>query len=66
VLNLKIRSCWDQLDRCQYREICWTGHNPAYETKELTEMWHRREDGFESVIVIAKVWDYVVDSRKHC
>jgi len=43
-----------------------TGHHPAYETKRLTKMWRRREDDFEPVMVIAKVWDSVVDSSKHC
>jgi hypothetical protein len=29
-------------------------------------MWLRREDDFEPVVVIVKVWDSAVDSRKHC
>jgi hypothetical protein len=65
VLNLKIKSCWNQLYRCNCREICWTGHYPANETEGITEIWLKREDEFEPVMVIVKVWDSVVDSRKH-
>jgi hypothetical protein len=43
----------------------WTGHHATNETKGLTEMWLTRED-FEPVMVIVKVWDSAVDSRKHC